>query len=287
MFGDGGAFKSTDSGGSWSPINTGLTAFLVNALAIDPSAPATLYAGTDPGFDYDFTGVFKSTDGGANWRQSLYASVLALAIDPSAPATLYAGTFGGVFKSTNGGESWSAINAGLTGTRVQALVIDPSAPATLYAGTSFGVFKSTNGGASWTAINTGLTNSGVGALAIDPSAPATLYAGTDGGVFKSTNGGGNWTAMSTGLTNPYWSVLWPSILRPRRRSMPGRAWRCLQEWRRLGTGLHSTPASAIRGSVPWPSIHRRPGCTPARAAACTSTQPEPSSLAFPTRRLSA
>ena len=72
----------------------------MNALAIDPSAPATLYAGTD-------SGVFKSTNAGGNWTAIntglTNTCVLALVIDPSAPATLYAGTLGGVFKSTDGG----------------------------------------------------------------------------------------------------------------------------------------------------------------------------------------
>ena len=57
----GGVFKSTDGGGNWSAINTGLTNTYVYALAIDPVTPTTLYAGT-----YD--GVFKSTDGGENWN---------------------------------------------------------------------------------------------------------------------------------------------------------------------------------------------------------------------------
>ena len=158
-----GVFKSTNGGESWSAVNTGFPDIgdgrpggLVLALAIDPTSPATIYAGTRSGFG---------------------------------------GVFSGVFKSTNGGGSWSPINAGLTNSDVLALAIDPATPATLYAGTSGGgVFKSTNGGESWTAISIGLTNTDVFALAIDPSAPATLYAGTfGGGVFKSINGGGSWT----------------------------------------------------------------------------------------------
>src|SRR5437870_7033894 len=57
----GGVFKSTDGGGSWTAVNTGLTDVCVRTLAIDPQTPATLYAGTDRG------GVFKSTNGGASW----------------------------------------------------------------------------------------------------------------------------------------------------------------------------------------------------------------------------
>ena len=75
-------------------------------------------------------------------------NVSALAIDPATPATLYAGTWGGgVFKSTNGGANWSAVNTGLTNTDVRALAIDPDTPATLYAGTwGGGVFSIQQGG---------------------------------------------------------------------------------------------------------------------------------------------
>jgi hypothetical protein len=46
-----GVYQSTDSGGSWTAVNTGLSgdAFTVNVLAIDPITPSTLYAGTAVG----------------------------------------------------------------------------------------------------------------------------------------------------------------------------------------------------------------------------------------------
>jgi hypothetical protein len=72
----------------------------INALAVDPVTPTTLYAGT-------WSGVFKSTDGGGDWsavNTGLNATdVCALAISPatqgtlSPPGTLYAGTYDGVF----------------------------------------------------------------------------------------------------------------------------------------------------------------------------------------------
>src|SRR2546425_9241549 len=128
----------------------------INALAIDPQTPPTLYAGT--GGD----GIFKSTDGGGNWSAvntgltTLYGSIWvnALGIDPQTPTTLYAGTGGGgIFKSTDGGANWRAANTGLTtlygAIWVIALAIDPQTPRTLYAGGSRGV-KSTAGGGSGT-----------------------------------------------------------------------------------------------------------------------------------------
>jgi hypothetical protein len=212
----GGVFKSTDSGASWSAVNTGLPSGdlgpSVQALAIDPLTPSTLYAGglADP---FSGTrGMFKSTDGGASWTAIntglTTINVRMLAIDPKTPSTLYAGTAYynesmtvGVFQSTDGGASWSPVNTGLTeDLDVGTFAIDPLTPTTLYAGTyGSGVFKSTDSGGSWSAVNTGLGNLDVRALAIDPVTPSTLYAGTAGGVYRSTNNGGSWTAVNVGL----------------------------------------------------------------------------------------
>ena len=103
---ESGVFKSIDGGGSWQPVNAGLTDKLkfIQELAIDPQTPATLYAGTE-------SGVFKTTDGGQRWTampDRHIARVRALAVDPQAPTTIYAGliTGGGGVKSTNGGRTW-------------------------------------------------------------------------------------------------------------------------------------------------------------------------------------
>ena len=87
-------FKSTNGGGNWSEVNTGLITGYVEALTIDPKTPATLYAVTSG------NGVFKSTNGGGDWSATGLAAteVHALALDPVTPATLYAGTYyGSVF----------------------------------------------------------------------------------------------------------------------------------------------------------------------------------------------
>jgi photosystem II stability/assembly factor-like uncharacterized protein len=56
-----GVFRSTDGGMTWSAVNNGLNNRWVRSLAIDPTDPSTLYAGTNGG------GVFKTTSGGADW----------------------------------------------------------------------------------------------------------------------------------------------------------------------------------------------------------------------------
>ncbi len=102
---------ATPSDRRW--VSLGLEGTGIDALAINPTAPQTLFAGTSEG-------VLKSTDGGRTWTAADTGlpdtGVTTMAIDPAAPQTLYAGTdSSGVFKSTDGGNSWSPANSGLPG----------------------------------------------------------------------------------------------------------------------------------------------------------------------------
>jgi photosystem II stability/assembly factor-like uncharacterized protein len=197
-----GVFKSTNAGKSWNACNTGITSLSVYVLAIDPTLPNTIYAGTSD------DGVFKTTDGGQNWESTDLAnsSISALVIDPQTPTTVYAGTrSGAIHKSTDAGGSWTAINAGLT-YNLRALAIDPLTPTTLYAGSDKGVFKSTDGGSNWGTVSINLSK--ITALVIDPQTPTTIYAVTyaythprtmryyPGSVYKSTDSGANWSQLT-------------------------------------------------------------------------------------------
>ncbi len=197
--GDGGLFQSTDFGANWNQLTNGLpfSGFdaWVNALAIYPLSPNTIYVLTNDG-------PYKSTDGGATWNAANTGladafGFFALALNPLNADILYVGTDLGVFKSTDGGTSWNPANNGNSGlnTRwVNTLVIDPLNPTTLYAGTDgLGVFKSTDGAANWNLANHGLFDMDINVLAIDPVNPNTLYAGSwFAGIFKSTDSGTSW-----------------------------------------------------------------------------------------------
>ncbi len=195
-----GVSRSTDTGTSWTPANSGMPqGYTVVALAVDPHAPATIYAGTDAyecGTGYA-VGIYKSADGGANWtdtRSGIGCGITALAADPQNPGTVYAGNqYHGVYKSTDGGASWNTANAGLpsgfVGPAVNALAVDPQNSGTLYASAAGGLFKSTDGAASWS--KTGLTAAAT-ALAIDPQNSSTVYAAAPTGLFQSTDGGATW-----------------------------------------------------------------------------------------------
>jgi len=184
----------------WREINAGLSAtgVGVGALVIDPENTANIYARTYSGK------IFKSTDGGANWRAlSNILGVNSLVIDPTTSSKIYVGTDHGVFKSIDRGESWTSANTGLVAGSITKVAIDATTTSTLYAVASFdGVFKSTNGGTSWVSINTGLpSNAYIQSLAVDPIVSSTIYVsyGLPDGfrLMKSIDGGESWNVIAT------------------------------------------------------------------------------------------
>ncbi|HYM01122.1 MAG TPA: hypothetical protein VEZ90_19340, partial [Blastocatellia bacterium] len=214
----GGVYKSTDSGGSWAEPTSGievvdpfgdLVVSEIDALALDPASPSTLYAG---GFQQ---GVFKSTDAGASWTQInsglTNQSVSVLVADPKISGTVYAGTlFGGeVFKTTDGGVFWQQTNLQPPpNSTIYCMAIDPANSANIYVGSDSGrVFNSTDGGLTWN--GSGITLQGrVSTLVIDPHQPSTIYAGlSPGGAFKSTDAGRSWTPVDSGFTFAYVEAL--------------------------------------------------------------------------------
>ncbi|MDP2364656.1 MAG: T9SS type A sorting domain-containing protein, partial [Ignavibacteria bacterium] len=185
-----GISRSTNSGTSWTPINTGLTNLFVNAFTVSGT---DIFAGTEG------DGVFRSTNNGASWSATaalLNPYVYALAVLGS---NIFAGADGdGVFRSSNNGASWTLVSAGLTNTRIFALT---ASGTNLYAGTfGGGVFLSTNNGTSWSPISAGLTNTSINTIVVSGT---NLFAGTENGIFLSPNNGTSWTEASTGLTNTF------------------------------------------------------------------------------------
>lgn len=197
--------------GVWS--TTGPLGGNIHCLAADPSHPATLYAGTSQG-------VFRTDDGGANWRIAgvgmPVARVQTIAIDPTATSTLYAGTLTpsgvpslGIFKSTDGGATWSQINEGLIDPEigiapldVASLAVDPNNPSTIVAGTMYSeIFRSTDGGDSWQPQTFGGYDLSLQTLGLqfDPSNSGNVYAATSEGLIKSGDNGVSWAEFGTNV----------------------------------------------------------------------------------------
>ncbi|XOU93978.1 MAG: Ig-like domain-containing protein [Candidatus Kerfeldbacteria bacterium] len=139
-------------------------------------------------------GIFKSTDGGANWNNigNLAGANEVYSLLETGGA-IYAGTTPNsvVFKSTNGGANWN-ITGNLAGAITVYSLLETG--GAIYAGTSPNsvVFKSTNGGTDWN-IAGNITGASGGAHSLLETGGA-IYVGTgvNGGIFKSTDGGANW-----------------------------------------------------------------------------------------------
>jgi photosystem II stability/assembly factor-like uncharacterized protein len=201
-----GVCGTTDGGVTWTRFAVGLpldstTGYprSIHALVINPATPTTLYAGTT-------VGLYRSTDGGANWSASSGLggfSIESLVIAASSPATGYASTAtGGVFKTINGGTSWAAATTGLPGSASGGLLaVDPTNPNVVYL-SSDNVYKTSNGGTSWAAANSGIGPAiFIGPVTFDLTNTSVLYLGAPGGcgLCKSTDAGGTWTSIGAGL----------------------------------------------------------------------------------------
>jgi photosystem II stability/assembly factor-like uncharacterized protein len=182
----------------------------VSSVAIDPTNPAVVYAGT-------LKGVFKSRDGGLSWNdpsdgQLDGLAVHSLTIDPLVSSSVYAGTSNGVFKSTDGGANWYG---SLLAASIYTLLIPSQKPSTIFGAdfdTSYypkpsSLYRSTDDGMTWSQRAGGIAIL-PGTMAIDPMNPSILYASDwYGGVYKSVDGGSTWRSASADLIREYVSVL--------------------------------------------------------------------------------
>ena len=192
-----------------------------------PGDPLTYYVGAASG------GIWKTTDGGVNWRSLFDAqpvqSIGSISVARSDKNVVWAGTgeahirshisLGqGIYKSTDAGETWTLMGLEKTA-RIARVVIHPQDPNTVLVcalGHAYGpqqergVYRTTDGGATWTRVLFVDENTGCSDVAMDPSNPRVLFAGmwqieihtwgrTSGGpgsgLFTSRDGGMTWTRL--------------------------------------------------------------------------------------------
>jgi photosystem II stability/assembly factor-like uncharacterized protein len=154
--GDGGVATSTDGGRSWRTIGAGLPRrpdnkpLPVLSLALAPSRPETLFAGTTG------WGIARSESSGARWRTGFEAGlsaayILNLQFHPLRPGTLYLfQNHGRSFRSVDGGRTWQPFARAHARNGLNFLAFDPTDPALLYGTDQAGTWKSADGGETWT-----------------------------------------------------------------------------------------------------------------------------------------
>jgi len=206
----GGIWKSINSGANWTPLADNLPQIGVSGIAVDYSNSNTIYiaTGDKDSNDTSFSGVFKSTDGGATWiaTGALTGVTLAgdLVIHPTNNQILWCATNAGIFKTTNGGTSWSNVQSG--DFSQGSLRLKPNDPTVVYAVNDSNFYKSTNTGTSFTANTaaSGLpTSSSRLVMDVTPANANYIYifSATTGnafqGIYRSIDSGATWTKSAT------------------------------------------------------------------------------------------
>lgn len=143
----GGVRKSTDGGQSWQNV-----ASAFNGRTIEEAFDGSLYASI--WFYPQNERLYRSTDGGTVWLQTVYSvpsgnNIFSIAVKPGSPNySIFVGTRDGVVRSTDSGSSFQSVNNGIPlNSWVRDLEIDSS--GIIAAATTNGLFISTNNGDNW------------------------------------------------------------------------------------------------------------------------------------------
>ncbi|HXW61345.1 MAG TPA: hypothetical protein VEJ45_02005 [Candidatus Acidoferrales bacterium] len=194
----GGIFKSTDGGLEWSPIFDSEPVSSIGSLAIAPSDPNIVWAGTGESFIRSHIsigdGVYKSNDAGKTWTHmglEKTGRIGNLLVDPRNADVVFACALGhsygpqperGVFRTMDGGRNWERVLFVDENTGCSDMAMDPNNSSTLFAGMwqleihtwgrssggpGSGLFKSADGGATWKRLEGhGLPHPPVGRIAV-------------------------------------------------------------------------------------------------------------------------
>jgi photosystem II stability/assembly factor-like uncharacterized protein len=206
----GGIWKTTDGGVRWAPVFDDQPVQSIGALAVAPSDPSIVWAGTGESHIRSHIsvgqGIYRSLDAGRTWKLlglEQTGRIARVVIHPTNPEVVLVCALGhaygpqperGVFRTTDGGTTWTKVLFVDEHTGCSDLVMDPSNPRTLFAGMwqieirtwgrtsggpGSGLFASKDGGVTWTRLTgNGLPTKPVGkvTLAIARSNPQRVFA---------------------------------------------------------------------------------------------------------------
>jgi photosystem II stability/assembly factor-like uncharacterized protein len=195
---DGQIHTSADGGSSWRLlVNFNKPELILDQLFVDSRDSKIIYTSGHrhkmPG------GFFRSTDGGATWKEAKELkdeSIHSMTQSTADPRTIVVGTIRGVWISKNSGEDWERVASTSSPVNINSFAMDPRNTSTMYAGTWWRPYKTTDAGKSWRLIKTGMIDdSDVFAITVDPKNPEHVIASACSGIYDSQNGGEKWTKV--------------------------------------------------------------------------------------------
>jgi photosystem II stability/assembly factor-like uncharacterized protein len=194
----GGIFRTTDGGIHWEPIFDDEPVSSIGSLAIAPSDPSIVWAGTGEPYIRSHIsigqGIYKSVDSGKTWTLmglEKTARIANVIVDPKNSDVVYACSLGtaygpqqerGVYRTSDGGKNWERVLFVDENTGCSDLTMDPNNPHVLFAGmwqieihtwgrssggVGSGLFKSIDGGMTWKRLEGhGLPHPPIGRIAV-------------------------------------------------------------------------------------------------------------------------
>jgi photosystem II stability/assembly factor-like uncharacterized protein len=229
----GGVWKTTNGGLSWSPLFDKEPVSSIGSIAVAPSDPNVIYAGTGEACirgDISYgDGVYKSLDAGKTWTHAGLEDTRHIGkviVDPRHPEIVFVAALGhafgpneerGVFRSQDGGKTWQRVLYKDDKTGAIDVAFDPTNANILYAamyeagrtpwsltsgGPGSGLYKSSDGGITWTQLQGhGLPKGLLGkiGLAVSPTNPSRVYAlieAEEGGLYRSDDAGESWQKIN-------------------------------------------------------------------------------------------
>jgi len=224
-----GVFRSDDGGATWNKVlyknaDTGAI-----DLAMDPSNHDILYASmwqtrrppwsVYPPSNGPGSGLYKSTDGGANWHPLTSGlpvtnlGHIGIAIARSNPQRVYVivdADKGGLYRSDDGGATWKLQDGDHRmwgrGWYFEKATVDPKNADTVYvSNTAF--YRSTNGGTDFTAIKGAPGGDDYQGLWIDPTDSSRMILASDQGVVISNDGAQTWSSWYNQPTAEFYHVV--------------------------------------------------------------------------------
>jgi photosystem II stability/assembly factor-like uncharacterized protein len=228
-----GVFRSTDGGQTFQKVlykdeNTGAA-----DLAFDPPNAQTIYAvlwaarvapweiRSGESFIFTGSGVFKSTDGGTNWR-SLTKGLptaedgvgrIGIAVSKSQPSRVYASVEAkknaGVYVSNDAGESWKQVNSdhriGGRGPGAMGIAVAPDNPDVVYVANTT-TWKSVDGGKTFVGLKGAPGGDDYQRIWISEENPQIIALSSDQGAVVSVNGGATWSSWYNQPTAQFYHV---------------------------------------------------------------------------------
>ena len=195
---DGGIYKTTNGGASWTDISNGLQISQMYKIGVSQTVTNNIICGLQ---DNGSREIYNN-----QWYEQTGGDGMECIIDYSNANTEYASyAYGQIYRTFNFWTNQTTISANIPGGQpngawVTPFVIHPTNPNILFAGYNK-LYKTTNQGNSWTAISPILTGDLLRSVAVAPSNANTIYVASYDTLYLTTNGGTNWYYVPFGIPN--------------------------------------------------------------------------------------